>query len=218
MSKLITCSTFPRGKSLVLLVNKSSSFLIPSRGKRLPARKKRWAGDNDIYHNPTDPGKLTDIRHYQYVEKSHLHRWEGKTSKRKFELKLEEMEKKKYFSNVSSSLSTQFDNTNNSKLDSVESIDTSKKSDSIVVPAYIDRSPSTILRALASCVGRDNTAPDYKYHDDPFLIPYNSIQKKEYILAKDSGRKAARYVLENHPELFADNLIYDEPKIRYNTR
>ena len=214
MSKIIACSTFPCGKSLVILASKNSAFLIPSRGKRLPSYKKLLSGDGD--YSQTDPGKLTDIRHYQLVEKSHLHKWEGKTSRRKFELKLEELKKKQYFSKDTSSTSKQSDKTTSpEKVESVDSMnDNSKKIDSIIIPTYINRSPSTILRALASCVGRDNTAPDYKYHDDPFLIPYNSIQKREFVLAKDSGRKAARYVLDNHPELFTDNLIYDEPKIR----
>ena len=216
MSKIITCSVFPSGKSIGLLVNKSPTFTIPSRGKRIPPHKMRFAGDGDLSH--TDPGKLTDIRYYQALDKSHLHKWEGKSSKRKFELKLEEMEKKKYFTNegISSRLSKTNKSSDEPIVESTDSHgDGTQNSDPIIVPTYIERSPSTILRVLASCVGRDNTAPDYKYHDDPFLIPYNSIQKRDFILAKDSGRKAAKYVLQNHPELFENNLIYDEPKIRY---
>ena len=214
MSKIIRCSTFNCGKAVRLLENRSSAYLIPSRGKRIPPHKAKIAGDND--RSERDPGRLTDIRYYQALDKSHLHKWDGKSPKRKFELKLEEMEKKKYFSkdSVSSTSShpTKSDQIKSESSDHIDDI--SKKSDSIIIPTYIERSPSAILRALASCVGRDNTAPDYKYHDDPFLIPYNSNQKRDYILAKDSGRKAARYVLDNHPDLFTDNLIYDEPKIR----
>ena len=48
---------------------------------------------------------------------------------------------------------------------------------------------------MASVVGKDDTAPAYQFHDDPYLIPYNSIQKRDYLLSKDSGRKAARSVV-----------------------
>ena len=136
-------------------------------------------------------------------------------------IKLEEMEKRKFFTAeridsrapMGSPELTSNDDPTEIKTDKIDS--THKLNDPILIPTYIDRSPSTILRVLASCVGRDNTAADYKYHDDPFLIPYESTSKKSYILAKDSGRRAARYVLDRHPELFQDNLIYDEPKIRY---
>ncbi|KAL1436534.1 hypothetical protein MTO96_049632 [Rhipicephalus appendiculatus] len=41
----------------------------------------------------------------------------------------------------------------------------------IVIPKRIPRGPTDILKALASTVQRDFTAPHYKYHDDPFFIP-----------------------------------------------
>lgn len=74
--------------------------------------------------------------------------------------------------------------------------------------------PTSVLKAMASVVGKDHTGPAYQYHDDPYLIPYNSLQKKTYLLAKDSGRKAARYILDQHPELFTKNLIEMVPKIK----
>ena len=210
----------PGGKSIAILATKSQIYLIPSRGKRIPSHKKRLAGDWDYSH--TDPGKLTDIRHYQALEKSHLHKWDARSPRRKFMIKLEEMEKRKFFSaeridSRASILSPEMTLNEDPKevkiKDRIES--KHKVIDPIVIPTYIERSPSTILRVLASCVGRDNTAPDYKYHDDPFLIPYASSSKKAYTLAKDGGRRAARFVLDRHPELFENNLIYDEPKIRY---
>ena len=127
MSKIIACSTFPCGKSLVILASKNSAFLIPSRGKRLPSYKKLLSGDGD--YSQTDPGKLTDIRHYQLVEKSHLHKWEGKSSRRKFELKLEELKKKQYFSKDTSSTSTQSDKTTSpEKVESVDSMNDNSSS------------------------------------------------------------------------------------------
>ena len=220
MSKLISYSVIPKGKPAILLANKCPLYIIPSRAKRIPSHKLRFAGDGD--YSQTDPGKLTDIRHYQYLDKSHLHKWDARSSKRKFMLKLEEMEKRKFFApkgfgQKHSVLSNDLDSENSSSskqtTDKVEN--EQKLSDPIVIPTYIERSPSAILRVLATCVGRDKTAPDHKYHDDPFLIPYNSIQKRDYIAAKDGGQRAARYVLDKHPELFEKNLIYDEPKIRY---
>jgi hypothetical protein len=56
-------------------------------------------------------------------------------------------------------------------------------------------------------VKRDLTAADYKFHDDPYLIPYNSVSKRDYIMSKDGGRQAARYILNKHPELFNNNLV-----------
>jgi len=84
----------------------------------------------------------------------------------------------------------------------------------VQLPNRIKRSPSAVLRAMASVVGKDDTAPAYQFHDDPYLIPYNSMRKIDYVLSKDSGRKAARYVLDRHPELFEKNLIEMQPKIK----
>ena len=80
---------------ITILASKSQIYIIPSRGKRIPSHKMRLAGDFDTSH--TDPGKLTDIRHYQALDKSHLHKWDARSSRRKFMIKLEEMEKTKFF-------------------------------------------------------------------------------------------------------------------------
>jgi hypothetical protein len=70
------------------------------------------------------------------------------------------------------------------------------------------------FRVLASAVKRDPTAAHYKYHDDPYLIPYNSMTKRDFIMSKEGGKKAARYVLDHHPELFLNNLIEAQPPIK----
>ena len=208
----------PKGQTFGLLVSAHPIYAIPVRAKHIPPHKKRFQGDGDL--SQTNPGKLTDIRYYQALDKSHLHKWDARSPKRKFLLKLEEMEKRKFFSKETTASHTSLKsseinhNRDQSTLQMEENIEDKTPIDPIILPSYIERSPSSILRVLASCVVRDKTAPDYKYHDDPFLIPYNSIQKRDYILAKDGGKKAARYVLDNHPELFEKNLIYDEPKIR----
>ncbi|XP_022230990.2 protein PTCD3 homolog, mitochondrial [Drosophila obscura] len=72
----------------------------------------------------------------------------------------------------------------------------------IEVPNRIERSPTDILKALASTVGRDHTAPHYKYHDDPFLIPMSNVAKRTYAMSKEAGRKAAKWIKEEHHELF----------------
>jgi len=83
----------------------------------------------------------------------------------------------------------------------------------IVIPPRIERSPTDILEALASTVGKDYTAPHYKYHDDPWLIPYKNNNKRDFILSKESGKKAARYIMNQHPDLFEHNRIEAEPPI-----
>ncbi|XP_034104058.1 protein PTCD3 homolog, mitochondrial [Drosophila albomicans] len=72
----------------------------------------------------------------------------------------------------------------------------------IEIPNRIERSPTDLLQALASTVGRDPTAPHYKYHDDPFLIPMSNVAKRAYTLSKEAGRKAASWIKEEHRELF----------------
>ncbi|XP_033254037.1 protein PTCD3 homolog, mitochondrial-like [Drosophila miranda] len=71
----------------------------------------------------------------------------------------------------------------------------------IEVPNRIERSPTDILKALASTVGRDHTAPHYKYHDDPFLIPMSNMAKRTYAMS-EAGRKAAKWIKEEHHDLF----------------
>ncbi|GFT29631.1 protein PTCD3 homolog, mitochondrial [Nephila pilipes] len=75
----------------------------------------------------------------------------------------------------------------------------------IVIPYRIERGPTDILKALASTVSKDHTAAHYKYEDDPYFIPSSNITKRAFALSKESGRKAARYFLENYPELFKCN-------------
>lgn len=82
----------------------------------------------------------------------------------------------------------------------------------IEIPNRIERSPTDLLQALAATVGRDHTAPHYKYHDDPFLIPMSNAAKRTYALSKESGRKAANWIKEEHRELF---MVSDQKEIYY---
>lgn len=82
---------------------------------------------------------------------------------------------------------------------------------SIKIPPRIERGPTDVLRALAATVGRDPTAPHYKFVDDPALEPLSYAAKRTYALSKEQGRRAARYFLVNYPQLFYRDDA--EPKI-----
>ncbi|KPM04935.1 PTCD3-like protein, mitochondrial-like protein [Sarcoptes scabiei] len=91
-------------------------------------------------------------------------------------------------------------------------------SEEIIIPDAIPRykilsikGPTDILKALASIVEKDHTAPHYRFVDDPYLTPVTNIDKRSYALAKESGRIAARYFVETYPDLFFRD--YSEPKI-----
>lgn len=75
----------------------------------------------------------------------------------------------------------------------------------IEIPNYIQRSPTTILRALSRTVGFDPTAGHYKYHDDPYLIPLSNVGKRSFALAMESGRKSAKFIRQQHSNLFQVN-------------
>lgn len=72
----------------------------------------------------------------------------------------------------------------------------------IEIPKRIPRGPTDILRALESTISRDSTAPHYKYHDDPYLMPMSNAAKRTFAMAQEAGRKAAHWVRSEHPELF----------------
>lgn len=76
------------------------------------------------------------------------------------------------------------------------------RKEQIVIPNRIPRTPTDILHALSSTVGRDPTAPHYKFHDDPYLIPMSNVSKRTFAMAQESGRKAAKWIKEQHRELF----------------
>lgn len=74
--------------------------------------------------------------------------------------------------------------------------------DRIEIPNRIHRGPVDILNALSATIGTDPTAAHYKYHDDPYLIPTSTVGKRTYAMAQEAGRKAARWICQEHPELF----------------
>lgn len=84
---------------------------------------------------------------------------------------------------------------------------TTSTADRIEIPNRIPRGSVDILNALSATVGTDPTAPHYKYHDDPYLIPTSNMSKRTYAMAQEAGRKAARWVCQEHPELFQVHLV-----------
>ncbi|CAK1551948.1 unnamed protein product [Leptosia nina] len=77
-----------------------------------------------------------------------------------------------------------------------------KSIDGISPPVRISRSSTDILQALAATVGVDPTAPHFKYHDDPFLIPQSNYRKRAYALSAEAGRKAASWIRDEQSQLF----------------
>jgi len=65
-----------------------------------------------------------------------------------------------------------------------------------------------INQAISSTIQRDPTAAHYKYHDDPYLIPVSNFQKRAYALSHESGRKAAHWICNQHPELFNHKVAF----------
>ena len=148
----------------------------------------------------TTTRSVTDIGHYKRVEYSHLHEAGGKSEKTRF---LEKIKKLEEAADVKAKMGT--------VAEVHKSVEKPPGWKPVKLPNKVDKGRSTaiplttavvtksffsdatsVLKAMASVVGKDHTAPAYQYHDDPFLIPYNSFEKKTYLLAKDSGRKAAR--------------------------
>ncbi|EFN82763.1 Protein PTCD3-like protein, mitochondrial [Harpegnathos saltator] len=89
---------------------------------------------------------------------------------------------------------------------------TTSSSSEIHIPNRIERGPTDILKALESTISRDYTAPHYKYHDDPFLTPLSKVQNRSYALARESGRKAAIWIRQEHSDLFQHKVA--EPEIK----
>lgn len=58
------------------------------------------------------------------------------------------------------------------------------------------------LQALASTIKRDPTAPHFKFHDDPALIPSSNNMKRAYALSQEAGRSAAKWIKQEHSDLF----------------
>ncbi|KAM8732557.1 small ribosomal subunit protein mS39 [Acanthopagrus schlegelii] len=86
-----------------------------------------------------------------------------------------------------------------------------ESSETIVVPRKKTWSKEAVLEALAATVSRDTTAYPYQFQDDPYLSPRTSVEFKLYSLSQESGRSAAKYVVNNYPKFFTKDFA--EPHI-----
>ncbi|XP_030595144.1 small ribosomal subunit protein mS39 isoform X2 [Archocentrus centrarchus] len=93
-----------------------------------------------------------------------------------------------------------------------EAAEASKEStESIVIPRKKTWSKEAVLEALASTVSRDPTAYPYQFQDDPYLSPRTSAEFRLFSLSQESGRSAAKYIVNNNPRLFTKDFA--EPHI-----
>ncbi|XP_052772788.1 pentatricopeptide repeat domain-containing protein 3, mitochondrial-like [Mya arenaria] len=74
----------------------------------------------------------------------------------------------------------------------------------VSLPKKKKRDSLSILKALASTVKVDPSAPHYSFIDDPGLIP-NRNNQEACLLAKASGKRAARYFVNKHVKLFGND-------------
>ncbi|XP_034038232.1 pentatricopeptide repeat domain-containing protein 3, mitochondrial [Thalassophryne amazonica] len=81
----------------------------------------------------------------------------------------------------------------------------------IIIPKKKTWSKESVLEVLAATVNRDPTAYPYQYQDDPYLTPKNISECENFSFAQDSGRFAAKYIINNNPNLFNKDIA--EPHI-----
>ncbi|XP_077136347.1 small ribosomal subunit protein mS39 [Ranitomeya variabilis] len=81
----------------------------------------------------------------------------------------------------------------------------------IEVPRRKTWDKTAVLQALAYTVNHDPTAVSYKFQDDPYLIPSTSTDYKLYSMSKESGKNAAKYIVNMYPNLFQKDIA--EPHI-----
>ncbi|KAM6136724.1 small ribosomal subunit protein mS39 [Phoenicopterus ruber ruber] len=81
----------------------------------------------------------------------------------------------------------------------------------IVLPRRKTWDKLAVLQTLASTVKRDPTAAHYMFQDDPFLMPRNAASFRLFSLSKESGRNAAKYIIQQFPQYF--DKTFAEPNI-----
>ena len=92
MSRIMAFSNSSRFCT-VLLDKIQTLQVVNSREKHLGRLSRYNKRAYPTRKHQTFPGIVTDIKYYQDLDISHLHRWEPRSPKRKFELKLKEMER-----------------------------------------------------------------------------------------------------------------------------
>ncbi|XP_025754280.1 small ribosomal subunit protein mS39 isoform X2 [Oreochromis niloticus] len=86
-----------------------------------------------------------------------------------------------------------------------------ESTESVIIPRKKTWSKEAVLEALASTVSRDPTAYPYQFQDDPYLSPRTSTEFKLFSLSQESGRSAAKFIINNNPKLFTKDFA--EPHI-----
>uniref|UniRef100_A0A3Q3F8K6 Small ribosomal subunit protein mS39 n=2 Tax=Kryptolebias marmoratus TaxID=37003 RepID=A0A3Q3F8K6_KRYMA len=86
-----------------------------------------------------------------------------------------------------------------------------ESAESVVIPRKKTWSKEAVLEALASTVSRDPTAYPYQFQDDSFLSPRTATEFKQFSLSQESGRSAAKYLVNNNPTFFSKHFA--EPHI-----
>lgn len=81
----------------------------------------------------------------------------------------------------------------------------------VKIPARIQRGPTDILEALEQTIPKDFNNISYLYHDDPYLIPLKKLEYRTFALSYEAGRKAAKWIHNEHRDLFPKHL--SEPEI-----
>ncbi|XP_068131522.1 small ribosomal subunit protein mS39 isoform X2 [Hyperolius riggenbachi] len=76
----------------------------------------------------------------------------------------------------------------------------------IEIPRKKTWDKTAVLQALAYTVNHDPTSAGYVFRDDPFLIPKSTTEFKNYQLSQESGRSAAKYIVNMYPNLFEKDL------------
>ncbi|XP_019408204.1 PREDICTED: pentatricopeptide repeat domain-containing protein 3, mitochondrial [Crocodylus porosus] len=81
----------------------------------------------------------------------------------------------------------------------------------VVIPRRKTWDKLAVLRALASTVKRDPTAVRYTFHDDTYLIPRTPSELRLFAFSKESGKNAAKYIINEFPRYFERDIA--EPHI-----
>ncbi|XP_043600348.1 protein PTCD3 homolog, mitochondrial isoform X2 [Bombus pyrosoma] len=81
----------------------------------------------------------------------------------------------------------------------------------VKIPARIQRGPTDILEALERTIPKDSNNISYLYHDDPYLFPLRKTEYRSFALSYEAGKKAAKWIHNEHRDLFPKHL--SEPEI-----
>ncbi|XP_068978689.1 small ribosomal subunit protein mS39 isoform X2 [Bombus flavifrons] len=81
----------------------------------------------------------------------------------------------------------------------------------VKIPDRIQRGPTDILKALERTIPKDYNNTSYLYHNDPYICPLRKTEYRTFALSYEAGRKAAKWIRNEHRDLFPKHL--SEPEI-----